>query len=101
MSHQIGFHEARLGLIPIVKSAHRDLLFEERSRSGRRDPMPLLLTKRLEDPIGGRRTHREELGTTFLAQVQVSMSFQRVNQGRQKGNEPLSADVVGCRPCQM
>src|SRR6266568_961745 len=31
MGHKIGFHEARLGLIPILERADRDLLFEQRS----------------------------------------------------------------------
>jgi hypothetical protein len=101
MGHQISFHEARGGLIPIVKGAYRDLLFEQRSRSGRRDAMTILLAIWLENPIGGRWTHREKLGTPFLVQMQVPMLFQRVNQGRQKGNEPLSADVVSRRPRQM
>jgi hypothetical protein len=76
MSHQIGFHEARRGLIPIVKGAHRDLLFEQRSRSGGRDAMPLLSAIRLQNPVRSRRTHREELPPTFFAQLQMSMSFQ-------------------------
>jgi hypothetical protein len=101
MGHQIGLHEAGRGLIPIVKGAYRDLLFEQRSRAGGRDAMPLLLAIRLENPIGGSLPHREELPATLLAQLQMPMSFQRVNQGRQKGNEPLGTDVVGRRPRQM
>jgi hypothetical protein len=42
MSHQIGFHEACFGLIPILEGADRDVFFEQRSRSGGREPMALL-----------------------------------------------------------
>jgi hypothetical protein len=44
MGDQIGFHEAWFGFIPILERAHRDLLFEQRSRPGRRDPAPLLFS---------------------------------------------------------
>ncbi len=76
MGHQISFHEARCAFLPVVKRANGDLLFEERSRSGGRDPVPLLFAIRLENPVCGRRTHREELSPTFFTRLEMSMSLQ-------------------------
>jgi hypothetical protein len=73
MGHQIGFHEAGCGFIPLVTRANGDLLFEERSRSGGRDAMPLLFALRLENPVCGSLPHREELGAALLAQLEMSM----------------------------
>ena len=73
MGHQVSFKKAWFGFIPILEGANGNLLFQQRSRPSGRDPMPLLLAVRSENPICGRRTHREELHAALLAQVEMSM----------------------------
>ena len=63
--------------------------------------MPLLFTVGLENPVGRRRAHREQLLATLLREVQMLMPLQRLHQSGQKRNEPLGTDVVGCRPGQV
>ncbi len=42
VSDQVGFQKPGLDLIPLLEGANRDLLFEQRARSGRREPMAFL-----------------------------------------------------------
>jgi len=76
---EISFHETGRGLIPIVEDANGNLLFEQRSRSGGRNPMTLALAVWLKNPISGRRTYREEQAPTFLAQMEMPMPLQRLH----------------------
>ena len=75
MSDQVGFHEARCGLIPIVTGANRELFLEQCCGSGRRESRSLLLPLRLQDPISCGWTHRKQISTTLFAPGQMSRPF--------------------------
>jgi len=75
MSDQVSFHEAGFGLIPVVKGANRDLLFEQGPCSSRRESMALLFAIRLQDAISRGWTHRKQISTRLLTQLHMSMPF--------------------------
>jgi hypothetical protein len=54
----------------------------------------------VQEAVCGGGTHREQLAVARLAQLQVPMPFQGLDEGWQKGDEPLATDAVGGVPDQ-
>jgi hypothetical protein len=98
MGHQVCFQEAGLGLIPLLESAYRDLLLEQRSCSRRGGTALTSFALGTQQPIRRRRTHGEQLAAALLSEVEMLMPLQRLDQRGEKRDEPFGADAVGGVP---
>ena len=77
MRHQIDFHEARAGIIPVGEGADRNGLLEQRAWFGRRQAMPLFFKPGWPQAAVDRRAaHAQQLGFDFRRERQLLMAFQ-------------------------
>ena len=102
MGDQICFEKTGLSLIPVLKGADWDLVFQERPRACRRNTAKYQssFSLRRQQAIRRCRTHGEQLVPTFFGDVQMFMPLQRFDQCREKRHEPLGTDAIRCAPCQ-
>ena len=98
MGDHIRFQETWLFLVPLLEGANGDLLFEQGSRTRRRQTTLTLCARPTQEAIGGRGTHGEELATASVRQVKVSMPLQGLNVGREIRHEPFRTDLIGLLP---
>ena len=98
MGHQIRFQKAGSGLLPLLEGADGNLLLEQGSRSRGGKAALTSFALGTQQPIRRRRAHREQLPAALLSEVEMLMPFQRLDQRREKGNEPFGADAVGSVP---
>jgi hypothetical protein len=66
MSHEICFHKAGSGLLPLLEGADRDLLLEQRSRSRGGEAALTLFALRGQQAIGCCCAHGKQLSSALL-----------------------------------
>jgi len=98
MSDHIRFQETWLGLVPLLKGANGDLLFEQGSGTRRRKTTLTVCSRPTQEAIGSRGTHGEELAAARVRQMKVSLPFQRLNVGLEIRHEPFRTDLIGFLP---
>ena len=81
MGHHVNFQKAGPRIVPAVKGADGDLFLEQRPRPRHRAG-PRQHSLGTQEPIGRRRTDREQLGAHLWSQRQMPVAFQRLDQGR-------------------
>ena len=87
-------------LVPLRERADRDLLLEQRARSGCGETTLTMVALGSQQAIRRCRTHREQLSAALFGQVEVLMPLQCFDQRREKGHEAFGADAVGGMPGQ-
>jgi hypothetical protein len=100
MSHQIRFHKAGLGLIPLLEGADGNLLLEERSRSSRGETTLTKFALRGQQVIRGCCAHGEQLAAALFCELEVLMPLQGFDECGEKGHESFGTDPVSCVPDQ-
>src|SRR5690348_400347 len=97
VGNQVHFHATRRWLMPIGKGAHLDPL--PRFWHG---PYGLSITRRAlwqsEQAVDRRSTHRQDLGTYFLIELQMSIALQRRQQNGQQCLQSLATQPIGGFP---
>ncbi len=91
---QVSLDEAWLDVGPLGEGTDRDLLFEQPSRLGGRQPMRL--TQRPQQPIGRGWAERQQLLTGLVGEAQVTVVLERRDQLGQEWHQALGADPVSC-----
>src|SRR5450755_78068 len=98
MSDHIHFQKTGLRLIPLLEGANGDLLLEQGSGTHRRKTTLTMGARPTQETIGGDSTHPEELPTTGIGQVKMSMPLQRFQMSCEIGHEPFRTNLIGVLP---
>src|SRR3954447_6710956 len=94
MSHQIGFQKAGMGLIPLLERANGNLLLEQCASARRRKTTLPVCSRSTQKAVCGCGTHKEESAATGVHEVEVSLSFQCLDEGRKKRHAPFGLDLL-------
>jgi hypothetical protein len=97
--HQIDFHEAGLGIVPLGESAHRNRRLQQRARFRGGQAVRLRLGPGAgQQAICRRRTEAQQQTTRFSIQIEFAMTFQGFDVLRQHRHQAFAADAVGHAP---
>jgi hypothetical protein len=77
VGHEVGFHEARQGVVPIAERPNRDRASDGGLRVRPRSPSIKILAGAGEQPIDRRSAHREELLLHAGFELQVAVPLER------------------------
>jgi hypothetical protein len=98
MRYQIHLHKTRTSLIPLLKGAHRNPLFEPGASPRGGGTPPAAFSALLQETVCGGRAHRQQLAAAGLTQQQMVRPFQCFDQGGQEGHQPLGTNTIGPMP---
>jgi len=100
VGHQVRFQKAGSDLFSLGERADRDLLLQQRFRSGSGETTLTTFALGVQQAIRCCRTHGEQLAAALPGQVEMLMPLERFDKRGEKGHEAFGADPVGGIPDQ-
>jgi hypothetical protein len=98
MGDEIDFEKSWLRVVPAMKGANGDLLFEQRSSLGGGKPTRTGSMVRAQEALGSGGAHLKQEASALLTQVEMSVPLQRRHQSGKIRDETFGTDLLGRSP---